>query len=125
MAISENNRTFFEGATGKYTATLKDEDGTVIPSANVNTLTLTLIDKATRQVVNSREAQDVLNTNNVTLNATSGLLTWSIQQGDTVLVKGSGVNADKQDKIARFECVFNTTKKVVHEVIISVKRKVR
>lgn len=125
MSIAENKRTFIEGATGQYTATVKDETGTVIPLANVSTLTLTLMDLGTKEIVNSRQDQDVLNTNNVTYHATSGLLTWAVQQADTALLKGKKVPPDKQNRLARFEMVFNTTKKAIHELLIIVKRKVR
>lgn len=122
MAISEQSRTFFENTTGEYTTTLKDASGTVIPTANIDSLTLTLKNKATGQIINSREAQSVLNTNNVTVHATSGLLTWDIQAADTVLVKGSRVNPDRQEHIALFHLVFNTTEATKRTVTLIVKK---
>lgn len=70
----------------RYEATLTDEDAAPITLASVSTLTLTLYDVATGGIINSRNGQDVLNTNNVTLHATSGLLTWSIQALDNPIV---------------------------------------
>src|SRR5712691_2028368 len=79
-----------EKSTGSYTATLVANDGvTPLPGATLTTLVLTLyVIKAdgTDGIVNSRNAQNVLNANNVTV-STGGLLTWSIQVGDTTLVE--------------------------------------
>lgn len=79
-----------EKATGTYTATIVANDGvTPIPGATLSTLVLSLyVIKAdgTDGTVNARAAQNVLNANNVTVSA-GGLLTWSIQVGDTTLVE--------------------------------------
>lgn len=70
------------GTTPVYTATLEDEAGDPVPLASLSTLTLTLINITTQAAVNSRDRQNVLNANNVTVHATSGLLTWNIQALD-------------------------------------------
>ncbi len=79
-----------EKATGQYTATLVANDGvTPLPAGTLSTLVLTLyVIKAdgTDGIVNSRNVQNVLNANNVTVSA-GGLLTWTIQVGDTTLVE--------------------------------------
>ncbi len=75
-----------EGKSHQYTATLQDAAEVAIPSADLTTLTLTLYDVDTGDIINSRNAQDVLNTNNVTVHATSGLLTWILQPLDNVIV---------------------------------------
>ncbi len=79
-----------EKSTGSYTATLVGNDGvTPLPGATLSTLVLTLYAikaDGTDGVVNSRNAQNVLNANNVTV-STGGLLTWAIQVGDTTLVE--------------------------------------
>jgi hypothetical protein len=85
-------RTFdiLEGSSGSFTATIVGNDGvTPLPAATLVTLTLTLyVIKAdgTIAYVNSRNAQSVLNLNNVTVTA-AGLLTWAIQPADTALVE--------------------------------------
>lgn len=80
-----------ERATGTYNATLVGNDGvTPIPLAQLVTLTLTLyaiIADGTESIINARNAQSVLNLNNCSYHATSGLLTWSIQILDTTLVE--------------------------------------
>jgi len=80
-----------EQATGTYHATLVGNDGvTPIPLADMLTFVLTLYviqADGTDAIVNARNAQNVLNANNVTLHATSGLVTWAIQPEDTTLVE--------------------------------------
>ena len=73
-----------ERTTGKFTTTIKDENGTPIPAASIQTLTLTLYHERTLSIINSRDRQNVLNANNVTVDA-NGLLTWSIQALDRVI----------------------------------------
>lgn len=75
-----------ERTTRVLTATLQSRTGTVITLAEVSTLTLTYYNVADGSTLNSRDGQNVLNTNNVTLHATSGLLTWTMQPADTAIV---------------------------------------
>ncbi len=73
---------------------LKDNTNTVVPLSSLMTLTLTLYDLMTYVpgaspvvgILNSRDAQDVKNANNVTVHATSGLVTWSMQPDDNIIV---------------------------------------
>lgn len=86
MTLDANQKTFLEKTTGRIRTYLEDEAGDPIPSADLVTLTLSVWEKKSGTTVNSRSAQSVLNTNNVTVHATSGLVTWSVQTGDTTLV---------------------------------------
>jgi hypothetical protein len=107
-----------EKATGTYTATLVGNDGvTPIPFAALLTLTLTLYvikQDGTDSLI--RNHQNVLNVNNVTVDATSGLLTWVIQTTDTTLIEAVPV----ERHIALFEW---TTAAIAgkHEVVLAVK----
>jgi hypothetical protein len=87
-----------EQTSGLYRATIRDEVGTILPGNVLNTLTLTLYVKkadGTIAYVNSRNAQDVLNLNDVLVFA--GLQTdadgvqynlkWSYLALDTTLVE--------------------------------------
>lgn len=74
-----------ERSSGRVTAVLQDETGAVIPSSSLSTLTLTLYDVATNTILNSRDAQNVLNANNVTVDG-SGNLTWTVQPADHAVV---------------------------------------
>lgn len=86
MSLSAADRLFRERQSGDYECTVKDKSGNAIPLAKVTALTLTLIDVGSGTVINSRDNQDVLNDNNVTLHATSGLLTWDIRPADNAIV---------------------------------------
>jgi hypothetical protein len=79
-----------EQTTGSYTAILVGNDGvTPLPGGTLLTLLATLYvikQDGTTAIVNGRNAQPVLNTNNFTVSA-AGLLTWTIQIGDTSMVE--------------------------------------
>lgn len=74
-----------EQSTALYTCTLLDELGTPIPVASLIEATLTLFDKRTQTIINNRDNQSVLNTNNVTINS-DGVLAWALQAADNVIV---------------------------------------
>lgn len=71
-----------ERCTALYQATLEDENGNPIPLVSISALTMTLIEVSAGGIVNSRSNQDVLNANNCTLHATSGLFSWQLQPDD-------------------------------------------
>jgi hypothetical protein len=86
--ISDNQRDWPEGATPVLQCTLVDSSGTAIALANINSLTLTQwIDNGSKPatIINSRKLQNVLNANNVTVNSTTGLVTWNLQAADTTM----------------------------------------
>ena len=79
-----------EQTTGTYEGQITDLDGTTaLPLASIDTITLTVyaIDQdAAIQYL--RNAQNVKNANNVTISA-GGLLVWSIQVTDSIMVDPS------------------------------------
>ena len=101
---------YIAGATGKFTGTLKDADGTAISNASLLTLTLTLKDANTGATVNSRSEQNVLGVaggtgqNNVTVDS-NGALTWSIQTADTATQETAASN---EDHVATFIWTFTS-----------------
>lgn len=74
-----------EKETGTYSFTLKDESGAAVAAASLTTATLTLYEPESGQIVNSRTGQNVLNLNNVTIDA-DGKVAWSIQLADVTLL---------------------------------------
>ena len=95
-----------EGTGAIYTATLEDSTETAIPSANISAITLTFYDVASGDIINSRDDQDVKNANNVTIHSTSGLLTWTMQAADNVIVDD---DLAWEHHRALFEFVFSGT----------------
>jgi hypothetical protein len=92
------------GTTGFYSFVLTDTNDVPIDASQTETLTLTVIDLATGTVVNAREAQDVLNTHDVTLLTSTGptvtTVTWAMQPEDTVQV---GTRREVEPHLAIFE----------------------
>ena len=88
--ITELPDIIHQGTTPKLTFDIENEDGVVIPSASLTTLTLNLfnLDDEDNTILNSRTDQDVLNANNVTVSG-AGAGVWSMQVGDTAMV-GTG-----------------------------------
>jgi hypothetical protein len=101
--------------SGRYRASLVDETGVPVPAASLSSLTLTLYDQRTDTIINSRDAQDVLNVNGVTVDA-NGLLTWTVLPADNPIVtRGTA----EETHVALFEWTFGS-KRGSHEVHIVV-----
>ena len=77
---------FQEGSSAVYEVTLVSELDAPIPDSQFLTLTLTYYDVATGTVLNGRTAQNVLDANNVTVDAVNGLVTWTFQPADWAIV---------------------------------------
>lgn len=82
IAVNEKN-------SCKIAGTLLDQDGVAVPLASVSSLTLTLYDRATDGIINSRNAQDIKNANGGTLHATSGAFTLTLSALDNPIVTTS------------------------------------
>ncbi len=103
--ITELTDKILEKTTPKITATIQDENGTAIPAASLTTLTLTLYNRedSAKTIINSRNAQNVLNANNVTVDS-NGLITWSVQPLDTAILG----TASSERHRAVFEWTYNS-----------------
>lgn len=82
-----------EQSVKAVTFTITDENSDPVASASLDAAELTLYDVDTyvggspaTGIINDRQAQDVLNTNDVTVGATDGLVTWLMQPEDNVIV---------------------------------------
>jgi len=75
-----------EETTAQYSAILKDEDDNVIPAASLASFTLTLYvkDVGGTTIINGRDGQDVLNANNVVVDAFGAVL-WTMQVADNAI----------------------------------------
>ena len=123
MALTKATQTINEGTSFKYVTTLLDDDEvTALALASIDSITLTLYDVVSGSIINSRTAQDVLNTNQVTIHATSGLLTWQGLAADAVIKNTLLVAGALEKHIALFEMVYSTDKALNHELILWVKQ---
>jgi hypothetical protein len=97
MPIPERlSETMLEGTTGAYRFELVDEDDAGLDSAFVQSLTVTLSDADSGTIVNGRLAQDILNTNNGSLDTDLGppvttTVTLELQADDTVILNANRV----------------------------------
>lgn len=115
-----------EKTTPTYRATIKDDQDPpqAIPLATLLTLTLTLYvvnADGTTTILNSRSQQNVLNANNVTVDAT-GHLAYTLQIADTTIANAA---LPFERHIALFEWTWPTSKAGKHEVIFSVRNLTR
>jgi hypothetical protein len=82
--------TLLEATTGLLTFTLVDSDGAGVPVSMLTTLTLTYYDVISGTIVNSRNVQNVLNTNDVSITTVGSpavtTVEWQIQPADTPMV---------------------------------------
>lgn len=92
-----------EASSRLYQATLRDYLGVAIPLGAMVSITLTLRDVASGQIVNSRDEQNVLNANGGTFGA-DGAFTFLFTPADTAAI-GAG---QRQDRLATFKVTYNT-----------------
>tara|TARA_R110000803_G_scaffold210718_2_gene283391 strand:- start:20222 stop:20602 length:381 start_codon:yes stop_codon:yes gene_type:complete len=122
MTLSSIDRRINEGQAFTYTATLKDSAEVALAQADITTITLTLYNLADGSIINSRTAQDVNNVNEVTIHATSGLLTWSALAADAV-ISDDTIEADKTEThVALFEFAYGTGLGGTHEFVHYIKK---
>ena len=98
MALTSRDRTIPEKSTALYTAQFVDERDVNIALADLTTLTLTLFTDPGLAIINSRNAQNVLNANDATV-STEGLLEWEIQPADATIVNNT---RSKERHVAQF-----------------------
>ncbi len=104
-----------EKKTSLLTLALTDETDAVL-TGGVTTCTLTLYDKATRSIINSRNAQTILNANGGAIAA--GVLTLTLSDQDNAMVYSA---ADTEEHVALIEWTWNAgTKKGVKEITFTV-----
>ena len=114
-----------EHTTPVYAFEIVDEAGVAVDASQIVTLTLTYYDKATEQIINLRDSEDVLNAGNVTLVTAVGppivtTVTWTLQPEDTIL---ADPRRETEQHIALFEWTWDSgAKLMVHEVQFGVEQ---
>ena len=120
--LSEKERRVEEKSTGRYKVVLHDEAGLAIPLSAMTTITLTLYDDYTGTIINSRNAQNVKNTNNVSYTE-AGLLTWTLQPNDNIIVTSEVRTNGYEKHIALFEYTWSSGSKAgKHELEFQVRQ---
>jgi hypothetical protein len=91
--------TLIEGTTPEISAVLVDLSQTPISGSVLSGLKLTYYQEYTQAIINSRNAQNVLQTNGVTVDG-NGKLVWNMSAADTVILNDA---LETEPHIAHFE----------------------
>lgn len=99
-----------QGETPKITGQLVDHSGAALTLAQLGTLTLTLYayDLGIKGILNNRRTQDVLNANNVTVDA-NGAFTWQLAQDDSGIANPNMATREREVHIARFDFTWGSS----------------
>jgi hypothetical protein len=103
-----------ETSTAFYDFNLVDENDAAIALASLSSLTITLTDDATGAVLNSRNAQNGLNANGVTVSSV-GKVTWEMSPADNAIV-GSPVPDGGETHTAVFRWTWASGARAATEV---------
>jgi hypothetical protein len=108
-----------ELTTPEFSATLVGADGvTPIPGSTLSTLVLTVYcEDADLTIVNGRNAQNVLQTNGVTVDE-AGLLTWTLSADDLAILHDT---LPFERHIALFEWTWPTAKAGKFECVFAIR----
>jgi len=115
MNIETLSESILEKTTPTLTANLEDENGAPVEKTALATLTLTLYVKGTNTIINSRNAQDILDRNGVTVTETSTetIIEWEMETADTAVI---GTRQSEEHR-AVFEWTYGTPVKTGRHVI--------
>ena len=106
-----------EGTSCVLSFVVQDEDGVALADTDLTTLTVTLYNKATGAIINSRTDVDILNDNNGTVDG-SGNGTWKALPADNPIL---ATGRSREEHVAYFEWTWNAGADAGgHEVIFTV-----
>lgn len=107
-----------EKGNATFTATLKDDTGTVIPGSALTTLVCTLYDRSSGVTLNNRNAQSILGLNGGSVSSPGGVLTLQLLSADNVL---QSQDITEETHIALIEGTYNAGAKALkHELVFVV-----
>ncbi len=107
-----------ERASAKIAGILRDENSNGVGSGSLTALTLTLyVEGSPAIIINSRNKQNVLNANGVTVDA-SGNLAWLMDPLDNSIMDST---KSIEPHVALFEWTWGGTKAGRFEILVSVK----
>lgn len=99
-----------EGKTVFLRAKVVDEEDSPVPKAMIDALTVTLYDVGSGAIINSRDNQNILDTNGGSLHATSGDLLLEFSPADMVIVSTVPPQPRYEHHVARIEWGYNATR---------------
>lgn len=109
-SLSLSSRIIDEKTTPTLSFELQDKDGNQISKADLTSLTLTLWDVLSGSIINNRDAQNVLDANNVTVTEAGGATTveWKPVEADSAIQSADVVREDLEHHKARFVWEWNS-----------------
>lgn len=105
----------------KLNFTIIDEDGNPITLANLNALTVTVWNKDTAAIINSRTNVDIKNANGGFFHATDGTGYWVMTPADAAVSSSLAYEAEELH-VVLFQYTYNTTKRGSQEHYVYVER---
>lgn len=94
-----------ERTTYIYSTTIEDASGEAIPADSLSALTLTLYAERSGTIINDRNAQNILDANDVTVSS-GGALAWTMQAEDNAIVN---TRLTTEPHIALFEWTYGSS----------------
>jgi len=110
-----------EATKAVYAGQLVDETGTPVPASVLTSGVLTLYDLRSGSIINGRNGQNILNANNVTIDA-SGNITWTMAPTDHPFLGGPPNPTSVERHIAFFTFVWPGSGGLEHNVAFDVAR---
>ena len=111
---------FREGASGRLSGTLVDDENVPISLGYITAVTLTFSDQETGVIINSRDHQDVLNKNGVVITA-DGQLTWILTPDDNIILSPDINSLGTTERhVALFEWTYSTDRCGNCEIFVDV-----
>lgn len=107
-----------ERSTAKYTTDpLLDEDGAVVAGSTLSAAQLTFYDEKSGKIINSRDAQNINQANNVTI-GDDGVVTWLLLPADNAIIN---TRLAQETHVAVFDFRWDVgASRATHEVKILV-----
>jgi len=106
--LSKQEDIIAEGATPALNFVVQDENGAALPAASLTTLELTLYDKASGTIINTRNNQNALNANNVTVDG-SGNGKFQTVAADTAILDAT---KPMEEHVTKFKWTWASGTKV-------------
>ena len=100
--LSIANRFRDEKQSAQLDFQLEESDGTDLTKSELSTITLTLYNFIDGTIINSRNAQNVKDQNNVSISS-GGLVTWTEQPSDHQIVSSNVETGATETHVALFE----------------------
>jgi hypothetical protein len=115
IEVNEKNSAFVEGD-------VVDEQGDAVTLASVTAFVVTIYDDASGDIINSRDAQSILNVNGGTFHATTGHFSFTFADLDNPIVAPTLARGARETHTALLDLRWGTTGRYVAEVRVRVRQ---